>query len=145
MSPGLLRARAPYRFKNAITGITIFGFCVGVWAYSISAVKQENFDDIDEEAKALVAASQRRPDEQNRQAAADTRATSTISPSAASPLSSNIQDAWDENEACPHGLLVGVLRPSLLDPHRKTLVWGAPSVDKMGKLGNSSHWEPNRS
>jgi len=143
MSPGLLRARAPYRFKNAITGITIFGFCVGVWAYSISAVKQENFDDIDEEAKALVAASQRTPEEQNRQAFA--AATSTISPSAASPPSSNMQDAWDKNGASPHGLLVGVLRPSLLDPHRKTLVWGAPSVDNVGKLGNSSHWEPNRS
>lgn len=54
MSQGLLRARAPYRVKNAITGLTISSFAVGVWLYSMSAVKQDNFDDVDEEARAMV-------------------------------------------------------------------------------------------
>lgn len=36
--------------QNAITGATLFGFAISVWAYSINAVKQDNFDDIDFEA-----------------------------------------------------------------------------------------------
>ncbi|KAG8890512.1 hypothetical protein FRB98_007859 [Tulasnella sp. 332] len=50
ISPSLARARAPFRIQNAITGFTLVGFAVSVWAYSIYAVKQENFDDIDFEA-----------------------------------------------------------------------------------------------
>ena len=55
MSPGLRRAREPYRLRNAITGLTLAAFGVGVWAYSISAVKQDVFDDVDEEARRLAA------------------------------------------------------------------------------------------
>jgi cytochrome c oxidase assembly factor 3, fungi type len=55
MSPGLLRARAPFRVRNAITGVTIAGLVVGVWAYSIAAVKQDSFADVDEEARILAA------------------------------------------------------------------------------------------
>ncbi|KAG8931477.1 hypothetical protein FRC01_001257 [Tulasnella sp. 417] len=50
VSPSLARARAPFRTQNAITGLTLFGFAVSVWAYSIHAVKQDNFDDVDFEA-----------------------------------------------------------------------------------------------
>ena len=53
MSPGLKRAREPYRVKNAIMGLTLGAFAVGIWAYSINAVKQDVFDDIDEEARAM--------------------------------------------------------------------------------------------
>ena len=49
MSPGLQRARQPFRLRNAITGVVLAGFAVGVWAYSIGAVKQDKFDDVDEE------------------------------------------------------------------------------------------------
>ncbi|KAK2465964.1 hypothetical protein APHAL10511_001605 [Amanita phalloides] len=55
MSPGLRRAREPYRLRNAMTGLALAAFAVGVWAYSISAVKQDAFDDIDQEARALQA------------------------------------------------------------------------------------------
>lgn len=41
------RAREPYRLRNAVTGTLLVAFAVSVWAYSISAVKQDNFDDID--------------------------------------------------------------------------------------------------
>ncbi|KAG6812945.1 hypothetical protein H0H92_015265 [Tricholoma furcatifolium] len=54
MSPGLQRARAPFRMRNAITGVVLGAFAAGVWAYSISAVKQDVFDDVDEEARALA-------------------------------------------------------------------------------------------
>ena len=55
MSPGLHRAREPYRVKNAIMGLTLGAFAVAIWAYSINAVKQDVFDDIDEEARAMSA------------------------------------------------------------------------------------------
>ncbi|TDL29362.1 hypothetical protein BD410DRAFT_797984 [Rickenella mellea] len=55
LSPGLLRARQRFRVRNVLTGAVIASFGVGVWAYSISAVRQDTFDDADEEAKALAA------------------------------------------------------------------------------------------
>ena len=55
MSPGLKRAREPYRVKNAIMGLTLGAFAVAIWAYSINAVKQDVFDDLDEEARAMSA------------------------------------------------------------------------------------------
>lgn len=54
MSPGLLRARQPFRIKNAVTGLVLASFGVGIWAYSIRAVKQEDFSDVDEEAKEMM-------------------------------------------------------------------------------------------
>ncbi|THV08170.1 hypothetical protein K435DRAFT_847062 [Dendrothele bispora CBS 962.96] len=52
MSPGLRRARQPFLAKNIITGVLLSAFVIGVYSYSIRAVKQDEFDDIDEEAKA---------------------------------------------------------------------------------------------
>ena len=49
----MARARLPFRARNAVTGAVIASFVVGVWAYSISAVKQDVFDDIDEQARAM--------------------------------------------------------------------------------------------
>jgi len=42
----LLRARRPYLVKNAVTGIALFGFCVGVYAFTINAVGQDDFSDV---------------------------------------------------------------------------------------------------
>ncbi|KAL1986910.1 hypothetical protein VTN96DRAFT_5327 [Rasamsonia emersonii] len=42
----LLRARRPYLFKNAVTGIGLFAFCISVYAFTIRAVGQEDFSDI---------------------------------------------------------------------------------------------------
>ena len=53
MSPGLQRARAPFRFRNALTGGILASFAIGVWAYSLSAVAQDDFSDVDEEARAI--------------------------------------------------------------------------------------------
>ncbi|KAN0064917.1 hypothetical protein ACQY0O_001974 [Thecaphora frezii] len=48
VSEGLKRARRPYLFKNAVTGSLIMGFVVGVYFYSISKVKQDDFSDLAE-------------------------------------------------------------------------------------------------
>ncbi|KAF8975512.1 hypothetical protein BGZ46_009062 [Entomortierella lignicola] len=45
-SPALERAAAPFRVRNAITGAGIVVFCVSVYAYSIMAVRQDDFSDI---------------------------------------------------------------------------------------------------
>ncbi|KAF9111473.1 hypothetical protein BGX27_004870 [Mortierella sp. AM989] len=45
-SPALERATAPFRVRNALTGAGIVAFCVSVYAYSIMAVKQDDFSDI---------------------------------------------------------------------------------------------------
>ncbi|KAL2000936.1 hypothetical protein VTN02DRAFT_2452 [Thermoascus thermophilus] len=45
-SAALLRARRPYLFKNALTGIGLFSFCIGVYAFTIRAVGQDDFSDV---------------------------------------------------------------------------------------------------
>ncbi|KAK9894146.1 hypothetical protein P389DRAFT_155229 [Cystobasidium minutum MCA 4210] len=45
-SVGLERARRPFRTKNALTGLAIMAFAGSVYAYSINAVKQDDFSDI---------------------------------------------------------------------------------------------------
>jgi len=32
--------------KNALTGIVMFGFCIGVYAFTIQAVAQDEFEDV---------------------------------------------------------------------------------------------------
>ncbi|KAI9633168.1 putative mitochondrion protein [Dioszegia hungarica] len=47
-SPSLQRARKPFRFGNAIIGTTIALFAAGVYTYSISSVKQDDFSDVED-------------------------------------------------------------------------------------------------
>ncbi|CAI7573408.1 hypothetical protein N7533_008906 [Penicillium manginii] len=42
----LLRARRPFLVKNALTGFGLFAFTIGVYAYTIRAVGQEEFSDV---------------------------------------------------------------------------------------------------
>ncbi|KAK0556171.1 hypothetical protein OC844_005928 [Tilletia horrida] len=46
VSEGLRRARRPYFWKNAVTGGLILSFATGVYYYSISKVKQDDFSDL---------------------------------------------------------------------------------------------------
>ncbi|KAL3417575.1 Cytochrome c oxidase assembly factor 3, mitochondrial [Phlyctema vagabunda] len=45
-SASLIRARRPYLIKNALTGVGIFGFAIGVYVFTIRAVSQDEFDDV---------------------------------------------------------------------------------------------------
>ena len=148
MSPGLKRAREPYRVKNAIVGLALGAFAVGVWAYSISAVKQDIFDDVDEEAEALSAGVAR--------ASKETVASSTgksLSESSAPAISTPTTNATATINAVSNSTILGEVAKAqsvkgvlprlgmprwLLDPERKTLVWGAPPVDDLGKMGRRS-------
>ncbi|KAI9677902.1 MAG: hypothetical protein M1829_002399 [Trizodia sp. TS-e1964] len=43
----LIRARRPYLIKNIFTGTALFGFAIGVYVFTIKAVAQDNFDDVE--------------------------------------------------------------------------------------------------
>jgi len=149
MSPGLLRARAPFRVRNAITGVTIAALVVGVWAYSIAAVKQDSFADVDEEARILSASGSTQniksiEDEERTKA---TAVPSVYTPSASIGTSlvqpqppvtvTHVVTPLPGLASRPRGILAPLLDrryPRLLDPTTKTLIWGAPSVDRIGRL-----------
>ena len=113
------RAREPYRAKNALTGLAIGSFIVGVWLYSMSAVKQDNFDDVDEEARAMVRTGVKTLEDKGAEAM-------------------TIAVGKEEKREKKKGLLVLLddQFPRLLDPEGKTVVWGAPPVDSIGRIGH---------
>lgn len=114
-----MRARQRFFIPNLVTGAALVAFSFGVWAYSMSAVKQDVFDDIDEEARAL------------NPAPIQTSLTNP-SPNLAVPL--------DISELSPRGIVYRTLGhriPWLFDPTRRTIVWGAPSVDDIGRIGDN--------
>ncbi|KAH6853481.1 hypothetical protein B0I37DRAFT_409643 [Chaetomium sp. MPI-CAGE-AT-0009] len=45
-SAALIRARRPYLVKNAVVGLSISAFAIGIWAYTISAIGQDEFEDV---------------------------------------------------------------------------------------------------
>ncbi|KAL9085783.1 MAG: hypothetical protein Q9165_007415 [Trypethelium subeluteriae] len=45
-SEALLRARRPFLVKNALTGVGIFAFAIGVYTFTIRAVSQDEFEDV---------------------------------------------------------------------------------------------------
>ncbi|KAG2110718.1 hypothetical protein BD769DRAFT_1630314 [Suillus cothurnatus] len=127
MSPGLQRARAPFRLQNAITGLILAGFGVGVWAYSISAVKQDDFSDVDEEARALMRVGPTTVEEVKVPVMDEAKVVATQTPSSVSV----------EVKAATVPSIHREAFSSLLDPSRKTLIWGAPPVDNIGRLRDS--------
>ncbi|OTA07764.1 hypothetical protein A9Z42_0086850 [Trichoderma parareesei] len=44
--PALVRARRPYLFKNAVTGLGLFALVGGVYWYTLNAVGQDDFEDV---------------------------------------------------------------------------------------------------
>jgi cytochrome c oxidase assembly factor 3 len=146
MSPGLQRARAPFRVRNAITGVAIAAVVVGVWAYSIAAVKQDSFADVDEEAKILAASGSMqnvKSIEDEEKAKAATIPSPVLRPQPPPPLTKTtpVIAPLPGLVSRPRGLLAPFLEryyPSLVDPTSKTLVWGAPPVDRVGRLRDRS-------
>ncbi|KAF8489111.1 hypothetical protein JB92DRAFT_3129614 [Gautieria morchelliformis] len=122
MSASLLRARRPFFLRNMVTGIAVASFAIGVWAYSISAVKQDVFDDVDEQARALNSL----PNDPPPAPAVIVSRETSAEPL---PLSDSSKHA--------RGLVfaaLGNIHPWLFEPIHKTLVWGAPPVDHIGRI-----------
>ncbi|KAJ7167819.1 hypothetical protein C8R46DRAFT_950948 [Mycena filopes] len=144
MSTGLLRARRQYRTKNALVGGTVLAFVVGVFWYSMAAVKQEVYDDMDDDARDRAISEARRgalsvEDEKRAMVAAASHANTPK----LNERARNIQIPPPATGETPQrrGVLVTLLDgrfPWLLDPTRKTLIWGAPPVDKIGRVDDKS-------
>lgn len=154
MSPGLKRARQPFFLRNTVTGLVLASFAVGVWAYSIGAVKQDDFTDVDEEARALArsgastAQAALADAEKKVTAPAEAGAPSAgVTPLPVDPAGGAVVAATPIPPAAPaqltrpRGVLAALVydrHPRLLDPATKTFVWGAPSVDRIGRMGEPS-------
>lgn len=138
MSPGLKRAREPYRIKNAITGLTLGAFAVAIWAYSINAVKQDVFDDVDEEARAMSAT--RTPETKSDLAVSPEATRKAVSPASTANSVALKEVARAETQSTSKRGVLHYLDkqfPWLLDLETKTLVRGAPSIDNPGKMWKS--------
>lgn len=154
MSPGLMRAREPYKVKNALTGVALSAFAVGAWIYAMNAVKQDTFEDVDEEAKAMVRTGVKSLEDEERERLA-ARASGTVAAppelELAAPAATTFVSASKSapaptpapvsvsTPAKTRGVLAGLAErrmPELLDRRGKTFVWGAPPVDRFGRLGD---------
>ncbi len=133
------RAREPFKLRNTLTGVVLAGFAVGVWAYSIGAVKQDDFGDVDEEARALMAGSGLQNPVDGVAEARGTADVAKTSPVAApsAPVAEPPSIPTAVIGPRRRGILPSLLErrfPRLLDPQTSTLVWSAPPVDNVGKL-----------
>ncbi|KAL1409645.1 hypothetical protein Q8F55_003641 [Vanrija albida] len=134
-SASLRRARRPYIIRNVLTGGAIVAFIVGVYAYSISAVKQDDFSDVvdllpPEAERAAI-----------RSIEDEAREKAGVAPLAA------VEVEAAPAPAAPAPSVLSYLSPRRLSEidwlknrgwveHGKDnlLVWGAPSVDKIGSM-----------
>jgi len=136
ISPSLARARAPFRTQNLITGGTLIGFAVAVWAYSISAVKQDNFDDIDFEAINTSVAEKAKRTSLEDEAKSRSEASASILSTVITPTSSRTLETGLSDE---RGLIRKLVSgsSSTIYPHgQTTLVANAPPIDRIGLIGD---------
>ncbi|KIM21942.1 hypothetical protein M408DRAFT_333154 [Serendipita vermifera MAFF 305830] len=145
ISPGLRRARRPFILVNLLTGSLISLFAVGVWAYSIRAVRQDVFDDVDEEAKALTkemkmavqtVEEKGRLVEEKLKVIANERTTKSLASSMKAAVAANAKATASGSERRGVMPLLGMHNPGWVYDPSKSLVWGAPPVDNMGRIGD---------
>jgi len=159
MSPALKRARRPFFPRNVITGVTLFGFAVSVWAYSMSAVKQEDFGDIDAMVPPPEDRAKMKSVEEEQKAQGELRSlssalqtdppivppdptgvtsiatpTTTTSPSQPHPATSATSSRGLASKILPRLQL----KMPVIDSTTSTLIWGAPSIDRLGALSDRS-------
>ncbi|KAJ3923762.1 hypothetical protein F5877DRAFT_30877 [Lentinula edodes] len=141
MSPGLKRARAPFLVRNTLTGVLLGAFAVGVYTYSIRAVRQDDFADIDDETNAQREKERLAQLEKMRRESATVLTVGEekdVMERAAKAVAREINGAM-ATQRSRRGVLVGLLDktlPGALDPTKKTLVWGAPDVDNIGRVSS---------
>ncbi|KAL0253892.1 hypothetical protein I308_101270 [Cryptococcus tetragattii IND107] len=158
MSPSLKRARKPFILTNVLIGGTIVAFALGVYAYSISAVQQDDFSDVEDLLPPVEERSKIRSieDEAREQRAFQSLAsvlptsrnlppaTSTpASPSKAIPevpfpeagvADSKATSSWGIKRL---GDVEWIRKRGWVDDKGNVLVWGAPDVDRIGRVGDA--------
>lgn len=107
-------------------------------------MKQDTFDDVDEEAKAMLGS---RLDDANVPVEAAiplAQVTTVVQTATASGLpikadNTTFRKAVISGETSIRGVLASQLAkhyPKALDPVSKTFIWGAPPVDRLGRIGD---------
>lgn len=125
MSPALQRARLPFRNKNLITGAGILTFTFGVYAYSIAAVKQDDFSDVP--APSLERIQQINQDRERQRLLEESERSKSSSPDEhRQPLSSSP----------PIGLLGSTAYWIKGRNSNSEIVVGAPPLDRIGKVND---------
>ncbi|GAA5957690.1 hypothetical protein JCM3765_001483 [Sporobolomyces pararoseus] len=133
VSEGLKRARAPFRTRNAIVGLGLSGFMFSVYLYSIRAVAQDDFADLqaptEEQRRNTVSIEEER---RNREALKGQQ-LDIAAPVPPSPLAPSTPALPSQPS---HTGILGRLRSTFGGKGTESsLVWGAPSVDSVGRIG----------
>jgi cytochrome c oxidase assembly factor 3, fungi type len=115
---------------------------VSVWAYSISAVKQDEFDDVDAEALRLDKRQLVSIEDQTNA----TALSSTSPPASASapPFTPAPASATPASPSRPPSNLLTQFKPTIIDRFAQLrhpqdgnlIVWGAPPVNRVGSIGD---------
>ncbi|EIW72926.1 hypothetical protein M231_00183 [Tremella mesenterica] len=132
-SPGLARARRPFRTANFIVGGGLTLFILGVYSYSISAVKQDDFSDV---ADLLPPLEERRKIRSIEDEERDKRLGSSLesSPPSTTQTISSSPLSWFPRRLSD---LSWVQRRGWVETNTNNVtVWGAPNVDSIGRIGD---------
>ncbi|GAA6004597.1 hypothetical protein JCM10207_000950 [Rhodosporidiobolus poonsookiae] len=138
VSEGLKRARRPFRTANFITGGLITAFAFSVYFYSIRAVAQDDFADLAEPVSEEQRRAVRSLEEEKR--AREALALDKFAAPAAAGVVEAVNPAQVAVAApAPAGARGGVLqlvRNAFGGKGTESrLVWGAPNVDRVGRIG----------
>ncbi|TXT06047.1 hypothetical protein VHUM_03520 [Vanrija humicola] len=150
-SASLRRARRPYIIRNVLTGGAIVAFIVGVYAYSISAVKQDDFSDVVD----LLPPEAERAAIRSIEDEAKERAFAAGAEAGGVPAAAAV-DVVPPAPA-PAASVFSYLTPKRLSEvdwlknrgwvergKDNLLVWGAPSVDKIGSMKDTADGSARR-
>ncbi|GAA5848464.1 hypothetical protein JCM8547_004522 [Rhodosporidiobolus lusitaniae] len=142
VSEGLKRARRPFRTANFITGSLITGFALSVYLYSIRAVAQDDFSDLDQPVSDDIRKGVWSIEDEKRAKEAlvadRLAAFDPVAPAA-------VVDAVGPVEALP--VAAAPRRTGILGLMQRTfggkgteskIVWGAPNVDRVGRIGEDA-------
>jgi len=140
MSPSLQRARRPYFLRNALLGTTLFGFTLAVYFYSISAVQQDDFSDVEDLLPPLAERAQILSIEDEARASP---AISPLPPSASSGSpsgdTSDSRGVWRALLPRRWGETKWLVDKGLVEGRTgNVIVWGAPAVEDFGQMRQSS-------
>ncbi|GAA5941084.1 uncharacterized protein JCM15063_000643 [Sporobolomyces koalae] len=134
VSEGLKRARAPFRTRNAIVGLALSGFMFSVYLYSIRAVAQDDFADLEapteEQRRNLVSIEE---EKRNREALKGEQLQIGVPSSPLAPAPPALPTTTSKVQT---GGVLARLRGAFGGKGTESkLVWGAPSVDRVGRIG----------
>lgn len=145
VSEGLKRARRPFRTRNWITGSLITAFAASVYFYSIRAVAQDDFSDLDQPVDEDLRKSVRSIEDEKRAKealfASDRLSAGGTTTSAAAL---NVVEAINPAEALALGAptparqsgVLGMVKGAFGGKGAESkVVWGAPNVDRLGRIG----------